>query len=57
MNKASPIEMRKCLQAVELLKEIGIAFVPVPYETKEEREELIDFSADMFAMIIDRSDE
>ena len=30
MNKCSPVEMRKCLEAVEHFKKIGIRFVPMP---------------------------
>lgn len=30
MKRATPSEMRKCLEAVQTLKEYGIRFVPIP---------------------------
>ncbi len=30
MNKATPVQMRKCLQVVEMLKTVGLRFVPLP---------------------------
>jgi hypothetical protein len=30
MERASPVEMRKCLELVEQLKKAGIAFMPIP---------------------------
>lgn len=30
MKRATPVEMRKCLEAVQTLKKYGIRFVPIP---------------------------
>lgn len=36
MNKASPVDLRKCLEAANILAMIGVRFVPIPVETEEE---------------------
>lgn len=36
MNRASPVDLRKCLEAAHGLAHIGIRFVPVPVATEEE---------------------
>lgn len=36
MNKASPVDLRKCLEAAHGLAHIGIRFVPIPVATEEE---------------------
>ncbi len=40
MNRASPVELRKCLEAARMLAEIGIRFVPMPVESDAEHEAL-----------------
>ena len=35
MNKASPVDLRKCLEAANMLAMIGVRFVPIPVETEE----------------------
>lgn len=41
MNRASPVELRKCLEAARMLAEIGIRFVPIPVENDAEHEALL----------------
>ncbi|BAS41552.1 hypothetical protein KOJKO3_c3538 [Klebsiella oxytoca] len=36
MNRASPVDLRKCLEAAHGLAHIGIRFVPIPAATEEE---------------------
>ncbi|EIV6997773.1 DUF1382 family protein [Klebsiella pneumoniae] len=36
MNRASPVDLRKCLEAAHMLANIGIRFVPIPVATEEE---------------------
>ncbi|WP_431074696.1 DUF1382 family protein [Enterobacter ludwigii] len=36
MNRASPVDLRKCLEAAHSLAHIGIRFVPIPVATEEE---------------------
>ena len=36
MNKASPADLRKCLEVAHTLAQIGIRFVPIPVNTEEE---------------------
>ncbi|NKR35267.1 DUF1382 family protein [Klebsiella variicola] len=36
MNRASPVDLRKSLEAAHMLASIGIRFVPIPVATKEE---------------------
>lgn len=36
MNRASPVDLRKCLEAAHGLAQIGIRFVPIPVATEEE---------------------
>lgn len=40
MNKASPVDLRKCLAVATMLAQIGIRFVPIPVETEEEFQQL-----------------
>ncbi len=35
MNRASPVDLRKCLEAAHGLAHIGIRFVPIPGERAE----------------------
>ncbi|CDQ53054.1 TPA: DUF1382 family protein [Klebsiella pneumoniae] len=39
MNRASPVDLRKCLEAAHGLAHIGIRFVPIPVVTEEELQE------------------
>nr|WP_074182882.1 DUF1382 family protein [Raoultella planticola] len=34
MNRASPVDLRKCLEAAHGLAHIGIRFVPIPAATR-----------------------
>ncbi len=36
MNRAYPVELRKCLEAAHGLAQIGFRFVPIPVATDEE---------------------
>ncbi|KTK40650.1 hypothetical protein ASU64_13455 [Enterobacter hormaechei subsp. hoffmannii] len=36
MNRASPVDLRKSLEAAHCLAKIGIRFVPMPVATEEE---------------------
>lgn len=36
MNRASPVDLRKCLEAANGLAQIGIRFVPIPVSTDKE---------------------
>lgn len=36
MNRASPVDLRKCLESAHGLAHIGIRFVPIPVATEEE---------------------
>lgn len=36
MNRASPVDLRKCLEAAHGLAHFGIRFVPIPVATDEE---------------------
>ncbi|HID8807170.1 DUF1382 family protein [Enterobacter roggenkampii] len=36
MNKASPVDLRKCLETAQMLAQAGIRFVPIPVESEEE---------------------
>lgn len=40
IEKASPVEMRKALEAVEYLKQAGLLFVPVPVLGEENHEQI-----------------
>ncbi|EMQ1504157.1 TPA: DUF1382 family protein [Klebsiella pneumoniae] len=36
MNRASPVDLRKCLEIANRLALIGVRFVPIPVATEEE---------------------
>ena len=36
MNRASPVDLRKCLEAANMLAQSGIRFVPIPAVTDAE---------------------
>jgi hypothetical protein len=42
MNKCSPVEMSKNLEAVEVLRKAGIDFVPMPVTDNQPKELLLD---------------
>nr|DAF40293.1 MAG TPA: Protein of unknown function (DUF1382) [Caudoviricetes sp.] len=44
MNRASPVDLRKCLEAAHGLAQIGVRFVPIPAATDEE---LLSLSAEL----------
>ncbi len=41
MNRASPVDLRKCLEMANSLAHIGIRFVPIPVATDEEFQVLL----------------
>lgn len=40
MNRASPVEMRKALEVVQVLKDAGILFVPIPVLNEAQHNQL-----------------
>lgn len=42
LERVSPVEMRQSLELVSQFKKAGVGFVPLPYVTEAERQELID---------------
>lgn len=45
MNRASPVDLRKCLEIANRLALIGVRFVPIPVVSDEEFQALLsDFS-------------
>jgi len=44
MKKASPIDLRKALEAVESFKACGILFVPIPCLDTEDHDRLVESS-------------
>ncbi|WP_018609527.1 DUF1382 family protein [Uliginosibacterium gangwonense] len=40
MNRATPIEMRKALEAVEIMKRAGLRFVPMPVLNEQDHQAL-----------------
>ena len=54
MQRASPVDLRKCLQAANMLARAGVRFVPVPAPTDAEFAELSALMNDKLeAMAID----
>ena len=41
MERATPVQMRKALEAVEALRKAGIEFVPIPVVSSEDRAKLL----------------
>ena len=41
-RKARPVELRKALEVVHMLKKAGIPFVPIPFLNEEDRNELLN---------------
>lgn len=48
MEKCSPVDMRKNLEAVEVMKSNGIDFVPIPVGGNLTKEVLIQMMASQF---------
>lgn len=42
MIRATPVEMRKALEIVEVLRRAGVRFVPVPVRTEQEYSQLTE---------------
>jgi hypothetical protein len=50
-TKCSPVQMRKALELVEVLKSAGMDFIPVPVLNDEDRARLIAITADRIERI------
>jgi|LGOV01.1.fsa_nt_gb hypothetical protein len=57
MNQASPVDMRKALKVVEVLKKNMILFVPVPVTSDEDHSQLIADSADRFEQLAQQAEQ
>lgn len=59
MNKASPIDMRKMLDVVDVLKRAGIMFVPIPVLNDEDKAKYLELMNDQLekAVTLAGSDE
>ena len=52
MERASPVEMRKCLELVDQLKKAGIAFMPIPIiEDQEELYQMLTEKLDIIERV------
>ncbi len=56
MNKASPVEIRKCLEMANILAHAGIRFVPVPVTSDDEFNSLVSHSYGILDKIADDCD-
>lgn len=56
MNKASPVEIRKCLEMANILAYAGIRFVPVPVTSDDEFNSLVSHSYGILDKIADDCD-
>lgn len=56
MNKASPVEIRKCLEMANSLAHAGIRFVPVPVISDDEFNSLVSHSYGILDKIADDCD-
>jgi hypothetical protein len=56
MNKASPIDMRKMLDVVDVLKRAGIMFVPVPILNDEDKAKYLELMNDQFEKAVTLTD-
>lgn len=56
MNKASPVEIRKCLEMANSLAHAGIRFVPVPVTSDDEFNSLVYHSYGILDKIADDCD-
>lgn len=56
MNKASPVEIRKCLEMANILAHAGIRFVPVPVTSDDEFNSLVSHSYGILDKIADNCD-
>lgn len=45
MNRASPADLRKALQAAKTYADAGILFVPLPTFSKEEHDQAVELAA------------
>lgn len=45
MNRASPVDLRKALDAAKAYADAGILFVPLPTFSKEEHDQAIQLAA------------
>lgn len=41
MNKATSVEMRKSLELVQMMKQAGIPFIPMPYLSIDEHDQMV----------------
>lgn len=56
MNKASPVEIRKCLEMANILAHAGVRFVPVPVTSDDEFNSLVSHSYGILDKIADDCD-
>ena len=56
MNKALPVEIRKCLEMANILAHAGIRFVPVPVISDDEFNSLVSHSSGILDKIADDCD-
>lgn len=47
MNRATPEQIHKSMQAVQILLDAGIAFVPIPVMSEQHREEMIGYGGEL----------
>ena len=50
MNKATPVEMRKCLEIVDVFKKTGIRFVAMPVIDEDDHKKLVDQMQDRLSV-------
>lgn len=60
MQRSSPVDLRKCLRAANMLAQIGVRFVPVPAPTDAEFAELsalMNDKLEAMAIAIEKGDD
>lgn len=56
MNKANPVEMRKCAEMAQLLVNAGIRFVPIPAADEADFQRMLSQLDSRIEQIIDESE-
>lgn len=57
MNRASPVDLRKCLEAANMLAQSGIRFVPIPAVSDAEYAVLSDLFLDKLEALAAEAEE